>query len=41
MRYRKRKSSRRASDKKYFRRTASKSKRINIAPKIYRGGIRL
>ena len=28
-------------DNKIFRRTASKSKKINIAPKIFRGGIRL
>lgn len=28
-------------DKKIFRRTAAKSKKINIDPKIYRGGIRL
>ncbi len=28
-------------DKKVFTRTAAKSKRINIDPKIYRGGIRL
>lgn len=28
-------------DKKFFKRTASKSKKINIAPKIFRGGIRL
>lgn len=28
-------------DRKYFRRTASKSKKINISPRIYRGGIRL
>lgn len=28
-------------DKKIFRRTAIKTKRINIDPKIYRGGIRL
>lgn len=29
------------SDHKVFRRTAVKSKKINIDPKIYRGGIRL
>lgn len=29
------------SDKKVFRRTAVKSKKINIEPKIYRGGIRM
>ena len=28
-------------DKKVFTRTAAKSKKINIAPKIFRGGIRL
>lgn len=28
-------------DKKIFRRTAAKSKKININPKIFRGGIRL
>lgn len=28
-------------DKAIFSRTASKSKKINIEPKIYRGGIRL
>lgn len=31
----------RGKDKQVFRRTASKSKKINIEPKIYRGGIRL
>ncbi len=29
------------SDRKFFRRTAAKSKKVNIAPKIFRGGIRL
>ncbi|SFP13761.1 hypothetical protein SAMN05216343_103150 [Oscillibacter sp. PC13] len=28
-------------DKKVFRRTAASAKKINIDPKIYRGGIRL
>lgn len=28
-------------DKKVFRNTAVKSKKINISPKSYRGGIRL
>lgn len=28
-------------DRGKFRRTAVKSKKINIAPKVYRGGIRL
>uniref|UniRef100_A0AAU8AXZ3 DNA binding protein n=1 Tax=Dulem virus 116 TaxID=3145593 RepID=A0AAU8AXZ3_9VIRU len=30
-----------STDKKIFRRTASKAKKININPKIFRGGIRL
>lgn len=30
-----------SKDKKIFRNTAVKSKKINISPKIYRGGIRL
>lgn len=28
-------------DAKVFKRTAAKSKKVNIAPKIFRGGIRL
>lgn len=28
-------------DKRVFRRTAVKSKKINVEPNIYRGGIRL
>ena len=32
---------RRPTDRKVFRRTAVKSKKNNIEPKIYRGGIRL
>lgn len=32
---------RRRPDRKIFRRTASRSKKINIEPKLYRGGIRL
>lgn len=28
-------------DKKVFKRTAVKSKKINVDPKIFRGGIRL
>lgn len=28
-------------DRKIFRRTAAKSKKINVNPTIYRGGIRL
>lgn len=31
----------RRKDKKVFRRTAIKSKKINVNPVIYRGGIRL
>lgn len=30
-----------SKDKKVFRRTAVKTKKINIEPTIYRGGIRL
>lgn len=36
-----RKPTKRTVDRKIFRRTAVKSKRINIDPKVYRGGIRL
>ena len=32
---------RRATDKRVFKRTAAKSKKVNSAPKIFRGGIRL
>lgn len=32
---------RRRKDKKYFSRTAQQSRKINIDPTIYRGGIRL
>lgn len=31
----------RRRDRKVFRRTAVKSKKINLAPKVMRGGIRL
>lgn len=31
----------RRKDKKIFRRTATKSKKINVNPTIFRGGIRL
>lgn len=31
----------RGIDRKVFRRTAARSKKINIAPVVYRGGIRL
>lgn len=37
----KRTSVRRRSDQRNFRRTAIRSKKININPVIYRGGIRL
>lgn len=30
-----------STDNRIFRRTAAKSKKINIDPKIFRGGIRL
>lgn len=30
-----------SGDAKVFRNTAVKSKKINVSPKIYRGGIRL
>lgn len=36
-----RRKTRKSVDGKVFRRTASKAKKINIDPKIYRGGIRL
>lgn len=36
-----RKVMRRVKDRKVFRRTAVKTKKVNIAPKIMRGGIRL
>lgn len=32
---------RRGKDKKVYARTAEKTKKINIAPKVMRGGIRL
>lgn len=31
----------RRKDRKVFAHTANKTKRINVAPKVYRGGIRL
>lgn len=31
----------RGADKRMFRRTAASSKKINVNPTIYRGGIRL
>lgn len=36
-----RKKTNRKLDNKIFRRTAARSKKINIEPKIFRGGIRL
>lgn len=36
-----RKSMRRGKDAKIFRRTAVKTKKINLNPVVYRGGIRL
>lgn len=36
-----RKRMKRGKDKKIFRNTAARSKKININPTIYRGGIRL
>lgn len=36
-----RKIMKRGKDRKVFRRTAVKTKKINIDPKSYRGGIRL
>lgn len=37
----KRKIMKRSKDKKVFRNTAVKSKKINLAPRVMRGGIRL
>lgn len=36
-----RKKMRPKKDKKVFRRTAAKSKKININPTVFRGGVRL
>lgn len=36
-----RKGTKKSKDAKIFRNTAAKTKRINVAPKIQRGGIRL
>lgn len=36
-----RKKVKKSKDKRVFRNTASKSKKINVRPAIYRGGIRL
>ncbi len=32
---------RKSKDKRFFRKTANRSKKINVNPKVYRGGIRL
>lgn len=37
----KRRPTRRRKDRKIFRRTAVRSKKINLAPRVMRGGIRL
>ena len=37
----KRRSMKPSKDRKIFRRTAVKSKKINLAPRVMRGGIRL
>lgn len=37
----KRRPTKKRVDKKIFRRTAVKSKKINLAPRVMRGGIRL
>lgn len=37
----KRKKMPRGKDSRVFKRTAAKSKKVNVSPKIYRGGIRL
>lgn len=31
----------RSTDRKFFRRTASQARKINIEPRMYRGGIRM
>lgn len=36
-----RKKTNHSTDQKVFRATAAKSKKINVEPKIFRGGIRL
>lgn len=36
-----REKTRKRVDQKVFRQTAAKSKKVNISPKIFRGGIRL
>lgn len=36
-----RKAQPRSSDRKFFRRTASQARKINIEPRMYRGGIRM
>lgn len=36
-----RKAQPRSSDRRFFRRTASQARKINIEPRMYRGGIRM
>ncbi len=36
-----RKAQPRSTDRKFFRRTASQARKINIEPRMYRGGIRM
>lgn len=36
-----RKAQPRPTDRKFFRRTASQARKINIEPRMYRGGIRM
>lgn len=36
-----RKSQPKSTDRRFFRRTASQSRKINIEPRMYRGGIRM
>lgn len=31
----------RSTDRKFFRRTASQARKVNIEPRMYRGGIRM
>ncbi len=36
-----RKAQPKSSDRRFFRRTASQARKINIEPRMYRGGIRM
>ncbi len=36
-----RKAQPRSTDRRFFRRTASQARKINIEPRMYRGGIRM